>query len=97
MPQGLFGVFGKLDKAQKRGRHLIEATMAIREGRAEAHPTAVEQGLYGPIGVDQPTAKSAGKTFADSLLRTYAARQRGKKKKTPLTHEVKKGIEKAAE
>lgn len=97
MPQ-FFDVFDENRKAKKRGRQLLEATVAIREGRAEAHPTAVEQGLYGPVGdIDKATAKSISNTFADSLLRTYAARQKKKKKKTAPTYEVDRGLEAAAE
>lgn len=68
--------------------------MAIKEGRAEANPTAIERGLYGPIGtMPKATRNAIGETFADSLMRTYAARMKGKKKKTPLTHEVDRGLE----
>lgn len=93
MPQGFFEVFGELEKAKKRGKKLLEATMAINEGRAEAFPPAVEAGLYGPIGgVSKPAARAAATTFADSLLRTYKARQKGKKKKTAPTYEIDKGL-----
>lgn len=98
MPQGFFEVFSELEKSKKRGKQLLEATMAINEGRAEAFPPAIEAGLYGPIGgVSRSAQRAASETFADSLFRTYEARMKGKKKKTPLTHEVKKGIQKAAE
>lgn len=72
------------EEARHRGKKLIEAARAIQEGRAEAHPLAAQHRLYGPVaGVTEQQARDIGETFADSLIRTYAARQRGKKKKKP--------------
>jgi len=97
MPQ-FFEVFDEVDKARKRGRQLLDTAIAIQEGRAEVKPSAVEAGFYGPVGgIDRGEAKFISDTFADSLLRTYAARQKGKKKKKPPTYEVDRGLEAAAE
>lgn len=96
MPGWLFQnpLDAELKKSKKRGKQLLEATMAINEGRAEAFPPAIEAGLYGPIGgVSKSAARAAATTFADSLLRTYAARNKGRKKKRPPTYEIDKGLE----
>ncbi len=93
-----FRAFKELDESQKRGQKLLEATMAINEGRAEAFPPAIEAGFYGPIGgISRSAQRAASETFADSLFRTYEARMKGKKKKTPLTHEVNEGLQRIRE
>ena len=93
-----FRAFKELDESQKRGQKLLEATMAINEGRAEAFPPALEAGFYGPIGgISRSAQRAASETFADSLFRTYEARMKGKKKKTPLTHEVNEGLQRIRE
>lgn len=94
MSQGFFGVFSELEKSKKRGSQLLEATVAINEGRAEAFPPAIEAGLYGPIGgVSRSAQRAASETFADSLFRTWEARNKGRKKKRSLTYEVDKGLD----
>lgn len=64
-----------------RATEVREAAAAIKAGRAEAHPIVEKVGFHGPVVMEEPEVREMGEIFTESLLRTYAARQKGKKKK----------------
>lgn len=69
-------------EAARRGANVREAARAIREGRAEAHPGIAEHGFYGEVDIHGKELTDIGMTFAESLIRTFGARKKGKKKPT---------------
>lgn len=72
----------KAGEAAERGALVREAARAIREGRAEAHPIVAEKGFHGPVDIYGEELADIGVTFAESLIKTFGARQKKPKKPT---------------
>jgi len=72
-----------ITKRRQRTKNVLEATAAIKAGRAEAHPIVIEKGFHGEIELDPKQQEEVGEVFSESLRRTHKARQKGKRTAPP--------------
>jgi len=68
-------------EGKARAIQVREAAAAIKAGRAEAHPIVEKVGFHGPVVMEEGEVREMGEIFAESLVKSYARRQKGKKKK----------------
>ena len=67
-----------ITKRKQRSKRVLEATAAIKAGKAEAHPIILEKGFHGEIDITQKQQDEVGEVFSESLRRTHKARQKGR-------------------
>jgi hypothetical protein len=72
-----------ITKIENRTKRVLEATAAIKAGKAEAHPIVAEHGFHGETDLSPKEKVEVGTVFSESLQRTFKARHKHDKRFDP--------------